>query len=46
MATSTQLAIQVTLHKTLPYDPARDFAPVALIASVPFVLMVNPSLGV
>jgi tripartite-type tricarboxylate transporter receptor subunit TctC len=46
MATSTQLAIQVTLHKTLPYDPASDFAPVALIASVPFVLMVNPSLGV
>jgi tripartite-type tricarboxylate transporter receptor subunit TctC len=46
MGTSTQLAIQVTLHKTLPYDPARDFAPVALIASVPFVLLVNPSLGV
>jgi putative tricarboxylic transport membrane protein len=46
MATSTQLAIQVALHKTLPYDPAGDFAPVALIASVPFVLIVNPSLGV
>jgi tripartite-type tricarboxylate transporter receptor subunit TctC len=44
MGTSTQLAIQVTLHKTLPYDPATDFAPVALVASVPFVLMVNPSL--
>ena len=46
MGTSTQLAIQVTLHKTLPYDPAADFVPVALIASVPFVLMVNPSLPV
>jgi tripartite-type tricarboxylate transporter receptor subunit TctC len=46
MGTSTQLAIQVTLHKTLPYDPATDFAPVALIASVPFVLLVNPSLPV
>jgi tripartite-type tricarboxylate transporter receptor subunit TctC len=46
MGTSTQLAIQVTLHKTLPYDPAADFAPVALVASVPFVLMVNPSLPV
>jgi tripartite-type tricarboxylate transporter receptor subunit TctC len=46
MGTSTQLAIQVTLHKTLPYDPAADFAPVALIASVPFVLTVNPSLPV
>src|SRR6202011_5825977 len=42
LGTSTQLAIQVTLHKTLPYDPATDFAPVALVASVPFVLMVNP----
>jgi putative tricarboxylic transport membrane protein len=46
MGTSTQLAIQVTLHKTLPYDPAANFAPVALVASVPFVLMVNPSLPV
>lgn len=44
MGTSTQLAIQVTLHKTLPYDPAADFAPIALVASVPFVLMVNPAL--
>jgi len=33
MGTSTQLAIQVTLHKKLPYDPAADFAPVALVAS-------------
>jgi tripartite-type tricarboxylate transporter receptor subunit TctC len=46
MGTSTQLAIQVTLHKTLPYDPAADFAPVALVASVPFVLLVNPALPV
>jgi tripartite-type tricarboxylate transporter receptor subunit TctC len=46
MGTSTQLAIQVTLHKALPYDPAADFVPVALVASVPFVLMVNPSLPV
>src|SRR5580658_3477712 len=37
---STQLAIQVTLHKTLPYDPATDFVPIALVASVPFVLIV------
>ncbi|MFL5090134.1 MAG: Bug family tripartite tricarboxylate transporter substrate binding protein [Xanthobacteraceae bacterium] len=46
MGTSTQLAIQVTLHKKLPYDPAIDFAPVALVASVPFVLLVHPSLPV
>jgi tripartite-type tricarboxylate transporter receptor subunit TctC len=41
---STQLAIQVRLHKTLPYDPAIDFVPIALVASVPFVLIVHPSL--
>ena len=45
-ASSTQLAIQVTLHKSLPYDPAADFVPLALVASVPFVLIVNPSLPV
>ncbi len=46
IVTSTQLAIQVTLHKSLPYDPASDFMPIALVASVPFVLTVNPSLPV
>ena len=46
VATSTQLAIQVTLHKSLPYDPATDFVPLALVGSVPFVLIVNPSLPV
>jgi tripartite-type tricarboxylate transporter receptor subunit TctC len=45
MAVST-LAIDVTLYKKLPYDPAKDLALVALIAWVPFVLVVNPSLPV
>jgi tripartite-type tricarboxylate transporter receptor subunit TctC len=42
---STQ-AINATLYKKLPYDPAKDLVPVALIGSVPFVLVVNPSLPV
>ena len=46
MGTSTQLAIQVTLHKKLPYDPATDFAPVALVAGIPFMLLVHPALPV
>jgi putative tricarboxylic transport membrane protein len=46
VGSSTQLAIQVTLHKKLPYDPAADFMPIALVASVPFVLIVHPSLPV
>ncbi len=46
MMAVSSLAIDVTLYKKLPYDPAKDFALVALIASVPFVLVVNPSLPV
>jgi tripartite-type tricarboxylate transporter receptor subunit TctC len=46
MAGSGSLAISSTLYKKLPYDPAHDFAPIALIARIPFVLVVNPSLPV
>ena len=46
MGTSTPLAINATLHKKLPYDPGKDFVPLALVANVPFVLVVNPSLPV
>lgn len=46
MGTSTPLAINATLHKKLPYDPAKDFVPLALVAKVPFVLVVNPALPV
>jgi tripartite-type tricarboxylate transporter receptor subunit TctC len=42
----SSLAIDVTLYKSLPYDPVKDLALVALIARVPFVLVVNPSLPV
>jgi len=45
MAVST-LAADVTLYKSLPYSAAKDFVLVALIARVPFVLVVNPSLPV
>jgi tripartite-type tricarboxylate transporter receptor subunit TctC len=46
MGTSTPLAINASLHKKLPYDPATDFMPLALIATVPFVLVVNNDLPV
>src|ERR1700675_4270238 len=42
MATSTTLAINKTLYKKLAYDPVKDFTPVALVAGVPFALIVNP----
>jgi tripartite-type tricarboxylate transporter receptor subunit TctC len=46
MGTSTPLAINATLHRNLPYDPVADFVPLALVANVPFVLVVSPSLPV
>jgi tripartite-type tricarboxylate transporter receptor subunit TctC len=46
MATSSTMAINVTLYKQLPYDPGKDLALAALICSVPFVLVVNPQLPV
>ena len=46
MATSSTLAINVTLYKQLPYDPGKDLVAAALICSVPFVLVVDPSLPV
>ena len=46
MATSTTLAINKTLYKKLPYDPVKDFAPISLVAAVPFALVVNPQLPV
>lgn len=46
MATSTTLSINPAIYKKLPYDPINDFRPAALVASVPFLLVVNPSLPV
>ena len=46
MASSTPMALNVSVHKSLPYDPRVDLAPIALIARVPFVLVVNPDLPV
>lgn len=43
LATSTTLAINASLYPKLPYDPVKDFAPVSLVAEVPFVLIVAPS---
>ena len=45
-ATSTTMAINVSVHWNLAYDPTRDLAPIAQFAVTPFVLVVNPSLQV
>jgi len=36
------LTVNQTLYGKLPFDPAKDFAPVALFATAPIVLIVNP----
>ncbi|MCC6777120.1 MAG: tripartite tricarboxylate transporter substrate binding protein [Hyphomicrobiales bacterium] len=41
------LAVNQTLYsKGLPFDPAKDFAPIAIFAFTPIVLMSNPDLPV
>ena len=39
-------AINPSIFRNLPYHPVRDFAPVALLTSSPFVLVVHPSMPV
>ncbi|MCW3151444.1 tripartite tricarboxylate transporter substrate binding protein [Achromobacter spanius] len=41
-ATEGTLGINPSLYKRLPFDPDKDFTPIALFASVPNILVVNP----
>lgn len=43
LAAPGPLVVNPSLYQKLAFDPSKDFAPVALIASVPIVLAVNPS---
>jgi tripartite-type tricarboxylate transporter receptor subunit TctC len=40
-ATSSTMAINVTMAKSLPYEPLKDLVPVAIYSSSPFFLVVN-----
>ena len=46
LGTSSSFAINVTLRKHMPYDPAKDFAPVIHVSDAPFLLLVNAKLPV
>ncbi len=39
-------AINASLYKNLSYDPVKDFEPITLVATLPNVLIVSPTLGV
>ncbi len=43
MANVAPMAINVSVYKKLNYDPAKDFAPVTLLASFPNILVLHPS---
>jgi tripartite-type tricarboxylate transporter receptor subunit TctC len=43
ICTVSACATNVSLHKSLPYDPLRDFAPVTLVATQNLMLLVHPS---
>ena len=45
-ATSSTMAINVSMSKKLPYEPLKDLVPVALLSSSPFFLVVNKDLPV
>jgi len=42
MATSTTHMTAPVLNAKLPYDPVKDFAPVAVVGVSPYVVVVNP----
>ncbi len=44
--TSPVLALSPALYKSLQYDPLRDFAPVARLATIENVMLVHPSVPV
>ena len=43
-ALTAQLAVNPALYKKIPYDPLKDFAPITLLATGPYILVVHPSL--
>jgi tripartite-type tricarboxylate transporter receptor subunit TctC len=43
MADRTSLAVAPGLYQRLPYDPARDLAPITLVARAPLALVAHPS---
>lgn len=42
---STTHAVNPSLFQNLPYDPIKDFAPVTMVVSTPFMLAVHPSVA-
>jgi tripartite-type tricarboxylate transporter receptor subunit TctC len=46
LGATTTHGINPSIYAKLPYDAEKDFAPVSLVATIPHILVVNPSLPV
>ena len=46
MVSSPTIALSPSLYKSLPYDPIKDFAPVARLATIENVMLVHPTVPV
>lgn len=46
MALDSQLSINPNLYSAVRYDPVKDFAPIMLVATAPYVLFTNPKAGI
>ena len=46
LVTSSAYVVNPGLYTTIPYDPYKDFAPIAELGTSPNVILVNPNLGV
>jgi len=45
LGTTSTHAVAVSLSASLPYDPLKDFAPISMIGSSPYVLVIYPGLA-
>jgi tripartite-type tricarboxylate transporter receptor subunit TctC len=43
---SGPISINPAVYKNLPYDPVKDFAPISMTTTYPYVMVVNSALGV
>ena len=44
LLTHVSLSFNASYYRRLPYDTVKDFAPIALVASQPYIVVVHPSL--
>jgi putative tricarboxylic transport membrane protein len=43
---SGPISINPAVYRKLPYDPLKDFAPITMTTAYPYIMVVNPKLGV